>query len=464
MLSPKTLLIVSVLIAMTEAESSPPSLPVRVFGAFENVPERESPNFVTDFASKFPGPKGYSWPYPTYAARTWISQQKDEIMIVCFADPVVKATFKFRLNEQKNATQFGTAVEYNFKLLDGPDQESTTLLQEMKTPEGTFTILCVFEANGMKVTYKLGEKEASRYYRRILPFLFDGTYENVPEKSENWEEFISADKSLPRSHSDIKTIQFYRDRNTKYDVTSGLYSNASYYNRVIYASGYSVEFPFGITPDNRFANRTELALPDGSLLKYSYTFTGGAKNVLRTVTEVVGSGKKIEVEATLDFAGIYVVYRRDSMEAKRFYRRVIPASVLGVYESNPDNEQFIAFATAIRSPELLQKTTIEVAENPDHTYVQRFTTGSEPTVDFPFVLGQHSVRTMKGRTVEYTYRYLDEAKPILSTSYQEKDGGPLKFDVIGVYGTDGYTATYLFGDRLASRTYTRKSPKAEVQA
>ena len=52
------------------------------------------------------------------------------------------------------------------------------------------------------------------------------------------------------------------------------------------------------------------------------------------------------------------------------------------------------------SPELLQKTVIELAQSGDKSYVQRFTTGNEPTVDFPFVLGQHLERTMKGRTVE----------------------------------------------------------------
>ena len=58
------------------------------------------------------------------------------------------------------------------------------------------------------------------------------------------------------------------------------------------------------------------------------------------------------------------VYTSGKLEVKRFYRRLLPALVLGKYQSQPSTDQFKAFAESISK----QETTIYTA-NLDHPLV-----------------------------------------------------------------------------------------------
>ncbi|GAU93997.1 hypothetical protein RvY_05846 [Ramazzottius varieornatus] len=415
-----------------QAESNFTELPETVYGTYVNDPSRER-NFA-ELSSLFPLPDSVSWQSNT---RMWIGKLEDEYAVRYVVDSVYSFGFLFKLNEKGNITFRSVPVEYVYKITDhDATSNTTTLVAEFVTERGSFTVTCVFDGKSLTKTYRSAGREAFRYYKRILPIFVDGTYEPVPELVAPEEEA----NEFCHHVDDIAKIQFYRD------------GNNTHYNRVTLQSGTSTVYPFHLD------GRTENASSGNLSITYKYEYPHGPRTVLYQTTNVVGTDKNISSVATFNQTGVVVVYKSGGTEIKRFYRRMLPSTVLAKFKSTPSTDQFTAFAKDIKLANLAEDITVEIAETPDHTYVQRnFKGGDNSSIDFPFVLGQKMTQSVEGRDVEYTHLFLEDVHPVLRTVWEGLQDGPRKLDIVGTFTPDGYKATYISGDRVASRNYTRIS-------
>lgn len=61
----------------------------------------------------------------------------------------------------------------------------------------------------MKLLYlqslKSDKGEVKGYYKRVVPWLYLGTFEDVPEKAENWEEFMKTGGGLILNYFTLRT-------------------------------------------------------------------------------------------------------------------------------------------------------------------------------------------------------------------------------------------------------------------
>jgi hypothetical protein len=205
--------------------------------------------------------------------------------------------------------------------------------------------------------------------------------------------------------------------------------------------------------------------PNGSPVQYTYNEKPNfAGNDAIVAAKFEFNGKPFEAVWTFNTTGVRAVYTSGAVKARRYYQRTIPAYALGKFESTPDTPEFTQFAQSIGSPELAQKTTVEFTQTPPH-YSQRITVeGAPQPADFPFSLGQHFNTTLKGKNLSYSYMYFDYPVPVLHTYWTEANHGPTSFSVAAEFNPTGYTATYVYNGRLATRKYTRVGAPVELPA
>jgi hypothetical protein len=404
-----------------------------IAGVYENVPEKQSPNFL-EFAQRvIPAPAGLTWDSET---AVWFGRWGKDFVVKYLVTPTVSVAFPFRWNEKRNITLNGKQVTYSYTLVEENWATRTiTIRGEFTSETGTLTVTAVITPEGISATYKAGDQTASRYYRRALNYLVYGTYENVPEASVNWPEFVAATGKDDDSTQKTQ-VQFYRQGQTSYF-------------RVHYESGKEYVHPFSL---NQTASGTN---PKGP---YNYTYntkTSYSNDVILGAVYNMG-GKTFEVDTVFNGTGVHAIYRSAGIVAQRYYRRVVPAVALGKYESTPDTPEFAAFAQTIGQPTLTKKTTVELTQNPEGNYVQTINVEGAPApAAFPFTLGATQNATVNGKNLQYTYYYFSYPVPVLTTYWTEANKGPTHFSVAAEFNPTGYTAYYKAQGKLATRTYTR---------
>lgn len=404
-----------------------------IAGVYENVPEQQSPNFL-EFAQRvLPAPAGLTWDSDT---KLWFGRWGKDFVVKYVVTPTVHVAFPFKFNEPRNINLNGKNITYTYTLVEENFAARTvTIRGEFTSETGILTVTAVITPEGVSASYKAGEQTASRFYRRALNSLVYGTFENVPEAAVNWPEFVRI--TGKEDDSALKTrVRIYRQGPT------------SYFG-VHYENGKDLVYPFTL-------NRTfEGTGPHGNY-KYTYNQRTSYSNDALIGVQYEFNGKKFDVDMTFNGTGVFAIYRAGGVVAHRYYRRVLPTVVLGKYESNPDTPEFAAFAQSIGQPTLAQKTTVEITETPQHTYLQNISVEGAPApAAFPFSLAQSQNTTVAGKNLQYTYLFFSYPVPVLTTYWAEPNQGQTTFVVSAEFNPSGYTAYYRAHGKLATRTYTR---------
>jgi hypothetical protein len=403
-------------------------------GLYENVPEKQSPNFL-EFANRvFPAPQGLSWDANT---GLWLGRWGRDFVVKYLVTPSVAIPFPFRLNEQRYVYLNGRNISYTYRLVEENWAERTTTFHvEFTTETGKLTLDAVISPEGVSATYKAGEETANRYYRRVLNGQVYGEFVNVPEASVNWAEFAKATGKDDDSTQKTQ-VQLYRQ-------------GEQFYFRYVYESGKTLVYPFTL-------NKTiETTGPNGKPFKYTFNQKPSWNNDAIFGLNYEHDGKTFTGDWTFNTTGVFAVYRSGAIQATRFYRRVLPTVALGKFVSTPDTPEFTAFTQTIGQPELTKKTTVEITQTPEYTYNQQiWLEGTPEPASFPFVFGQPTNITLKGKNLTYTYYYFAYPVPVLHTYWTEANHGTTTFTVSAEFTPTGYTATYQAGGKLATRTYTR---------
>lgn len=402
-------------------------------GFYVNIPEKQSPNFL-EFAQRvFPAPKGV-----TYDSNTavYLGRWGRDYVFKYFLTPSISVKFPFRWDETRTITLNGKPVTYKYTIVEETfTPRSFTARGEFTTEAGTMTITAVVTPEGVSATYKAGEETASRYYKRVINALAFGTYEHVPQYAENWPEFARTVGKEDDSTQKTR-VNIYRE-------------GPSNYFKVHYENGKEFTLPFLLN------KQYETTLPKGEPVKYTFTerTSYSSDALIRSTFDY--NGKSVVADMTFNATGVYVQYKSGSVTARRYYRRVFPAKFLGKYKSNPDTPEFAQFAQTIGSPELLKPTTVEFREGPNYKLYQTISVEGVSPVEFPFYFGKQYDTTVKNTPMKYMYYFFEYPSPVLHTYFFEANKGPKTFSVAAEFTPTGYTATYTYGGRLATRTYTR---------
>lgn len=418
-------------------------VPPYVLGSYQLVPSSLPPNFLEFFNNIYPLPKGVNW---TTSAAFYIGREGDHYVEKFIPSINYYVKFEYVLNELKTIKWNNEDLEYKFTIKSSTPH-TTTLVGEYKSSKGVFKTESVFTPEGVNNTFKTDKVEFKYYAKKVLPWLFYGTFEDVPEKTENWAEFMKGEEGCKIANATSSLTFFQKGEEYVVQKTINTPGNPTVVN-----------WPF--KPNTP----AEIILPDGNLLKYNVTFdVRGDKYLLRIKTEIPATHKNFTIEEYVKPAGIYAVYKRGSVVGKKYYRRVVPKAVFGTFESAPDNEDFKAFAETVGAPQLLKKVTVEFTETPDHKVVHKITPEGEQPVENTFSWGEPGTTTIKGKSFKYYYfTFQHGTTPVVRAHYKEENNGPVKFDVAAVYTPEGYTATYSYNNRIATRTYTRKGPQVPL--
>jgi hypothetical protein len=403
-------------------------------GFYENVPEKQSPNFL-EFAQRvMPAPNGLTWDSKT---GVWLGRYGKDFVIKYIITPTVNVAFPFQFNEPRTIELNGRKITYTYTVVSEDYKTRTlTIRGEFKSDQGTLTSTAVITPEGVSVTYKSADQTASRYYKRVLNPLVYGIYESVPQFTENWSEFIKPTGMRDDSAEKTKIFVFPKSEN-------------EVYYRYQYENGQGESFPF--TLNKTLTTTTH----NGKTKTYTYNERPSYSNDVYIAGTYEVDGHKGTVDLTFNTSGLRVVYRAGNVVATRYYRRVLPAAVLGKFESQPDTPEFVQFAQTIGKPELTKKTTIEFTKTPEGTYQQVFNVEGTPAVTVPFTLGEKAKTQKDTEEWWYVYNVWNVYKnPVVSTNWWTTTPNT-KFTVTAEYTPTGYTAYYLANGRLATRTYNR---------
>jgi len=417
------------------------TLPPYVMGAFEADASRVNPEALEFFGTIYPLPGGLKW---TKNTKFWLGREGDHFVDKIIVSPEYFMALKFKLDEPTEIKVGGETIKATYSIIEITTNK-TTMRAETTTSKGKLVYTTVFDRQGATCTVKTDNKEFTTYYKRVLPWLFYGSYEEIPEKTENWEEFMKGDEGCKIANS-TKGFRIHRKKDGEYVVSKTL-------------GDKKIDVPFKIdgTP-------LEHTLPNGKQMKYNTTLLNGNSTYL-IVRSQVGE-KKYTMEEKVKPCGLAITYRRGDVEAKKYFRRVIPKTVLGTFESPEftSDEELKTFATAHHAEDLLKKQTVEFSETPDHKYHKKMTVeGGEPQEE-TFTLGEaldvKCKKTGKIMKVKVFYHENDD-KPTLMTIITDESGKKPLMRMTKVFTAEGFESTVVYNlgegkDKIAKRTYTRK--------
>jgi len=314
----------------------------------------------------------------------------------------------------------------------------------MASSKGKLIYTTVFDRQGVTSTVKTENKEFTTYYKRVLPWMFYGSYEEIPEKTENWEELMKGAEGYKASNTSEK-LRFHRKSNGEYVVSKTL-------------GDKKIEVPFNIdgTP-------LEHTLSNGKHMKYNTTLFNGNSTYLIVHSQI--GDEKFSMEEKVKPCGLVVTYRRGDVQGKKYYRRVIPKIVLGTFES-PEftgDEDLKTFAAAHGAEDLLKKVTVEFSETPDHKFHRKMSVDGREPRETTFTLGEAVDITGKsGKTVKVKVLYYEAGnKPTLLTVVLDQSGKKPLMRFTKIFTPEGFESTVVYGladgnDKISKRTYTRK--------
>lgn len=411
------------------------TLPPYVLGAFEADATRVNPEALEFFNTAYPLPGGLKW---TGNTKIFLGRQGEHFIDKVFVDPTYSFQLKFKLDEPTTLKMGEETVTVTYTIKE-VTKNTTTIVCEMTCSKGKITYTSVFGKRGMNSTIKTDTKEYTSYYKRVLPWLFYGTYEEVPEKTQNWEEFMKGDEGCKIANS-TTGFRIYRKSDGEYAVSKTV-------------GDHKMEVPFKLN------SPSEVTLPNGKIMKYNVTLLNGNHTYL-TIRSQVGD-KKYTMEEKLKPCGLAVTYRRGDVEGKKYFRRVISKTVLGTFES-PEftgDEEFKTFATTHDLAKLLKKVTVEFSQGADKKYHKKTTYEGEEPKDVKFTLGEPVDLSAHGKNFKVkVYYHETENKPTLITAFEDTNGKPL-MRMTRIFTAEGFTATVVYGEQLnkiAKRTFTRK--------
>jgi hypothetical protein len=406
----------------------------RIAGFYVNVPEKQSANFLEYANRVFPAPPGV-----TYDSKTalWLGRYGKEYVFKVLLDPTHYVAFPFHSFGEKRTVQMnGKTVNYEFTLVEENFLTRTVTIRDKATWDNvTATTTAVITPEGVTATYKSGEMTASRYYRRVLNPLAFGTYENVPEYSENFDEFARAMGKEDDSSTKTK-ISIYREGDTNnFKVTPT-------------TTGPSYTLPFLLK------KTYDTTGPKGLPLKYTFTERTSYSNDVYVHADNKYGDKKFEIDMFINGTGFYATYKYGTITARRYYRRVIPAQYLGKYKSTVAPAEIAQFAQTAGIPEIAQPLTVEFTETAPYKYHATVTVegATTPFKEYTFELGKVKPITLKGKKVKNTVMFFSYPVPVL---HSYLFGENFKFSVSDEFTSTGVTATYHYGGRFATRTFTR---------
>jgi len=382
----------------------------------------------------FPAPQGLSWDSKT---GLWLGRLGNDYVIKVFITPSVYVTFPFQFGEKRTIELNGKTFTYKFTLVEENFLAKTvTIRGEVTNGDTTVTETVVITPEGATATYKVGEETASRYYKRVLSPLAFGTFKNVPEYSENWAAFATALGKEDDSAQKTK-LNIYREGDSNYF-------------KVTYESGKEHTHPFLL---NKPYEETS---PNGVPIKYTFTQRPSYSNDAYVRADFKYGDKSFYVDMIFNATGVTSTYHYGTVVARRFYRRVIPATYLGQYQATPATPEFAQFATTIGKPQLTSSVRVELRYSPEEKkYYDTLTIEGKPEpIVLPFELGKTYDTTFMGKPMKYTYYYFSYPAPVLHAYFFEPST-PNRFAVTLAFGPTGYTATYLKEGRFGTRTYTK---------
>jgi hypothetical protein len=415
------------------------TLPPYALGAFQAVPSRLSPNYVEFLNRVYPLPTGLTW---TETTAFYLAREGDSYVEKFAPNPSYYVKVKFQLNQPGHLKIGDEDVEYKVTVTSSTPR-NTTVHSEYTSTRGRVTSEAVFDEEGVTLTHTTTTGVYTAYYKRIVPYSFYGTFEEVPEKTENFAEYTAGNQGskLP----ELTTRQRLYRQGDNYVIHKEL------------RTGNPVQTTFTLnTPST-------LTTADNQVYEYQTSVLGLKDDVvLRVRGQLAGTEKTLVADYVAKADGLQATYRRGDVTAKKFYRRVLQKAVFGTYESTPDNEEFKTFANAVGHPGLLKKTTIVLTETPTHQYTQTITPEGGPSQTLTFTLGERGNVETNGKTVQYQYYYYEvDNVPYLRSAYFEND--TLKFQAAAAFRPDGYTVTYAYGNKVATRTYTRQGPAVPLE-
>lgn len=413
------------------------TLPPYVLGAFEADVTRVNPEALEFFNTIYPLPGGLKW---TPNTKFFLGRHGEYFIDKLIVDPTFFFQLKFKFDEP-TTLKFGEETLTATYTIKEITKDTTTITTEMTSPKGKITYTSVFDRQGfMNCTMKTDTNEFTTFYKRVLPWLFYGTYEEVPEMTQNWEEFMKGDEGCKISNA-TTGFRIYKEKDGEYVVSKTV-------------GDKKMRVPFKLdTP-------SEVTLPNGKIMKYNVTLLNGNHTYL-TVRSQVGD-KKFTIEEKLKYCGLAVTYRRGDVEGKKYFRRVISKTVLGTFES-PEftgDEEMKTFATAHGLTNLLKKATVEFSQTADKKYHKKMTIEGEEPKEVTFTLGEPVEVSTHGKTHKArVYYHETENKPTLITAIEDSNGKPL-MRFVRIFTAEGFTATVAYGEnglnKIARRTFTRK--------
>ncbi|XP_055332856.1 uncharacterized protein LOC129584635 [Paramacrobiotus metropolitanus] len=413
------------------------TLPFYVFGAYELDITKSSPNTAEFYNNFFPLPKGLTW---TKDTKFFVGRHGNKFYEKFIVDATYYEKVEFELNKPGSIQHGNHTVNYHYEVVE-TTKETTTLRITYKCPEkGTLVFTCVFDHEGVTSTAKSDKGEVKTRYNRVLPWLFYGKFKEVPEKTENYEEFTKGE-DCPFAHKNQP-------------ATLEIFKKGDHYGaRKSFGEEKAMEFEFKLnTPQEFQAN--------GKTFKYNVTIQSrGDKVIMHSKIKVKGTDKWFIVEEQVAPEGLYVTYKREGVVAKKFLRRVLPKTVFGTFESTDNNDEFKAFTTHIGAPELFKKITIEFSDAENGVFVQKLTPEGDATQESRITFGKPDEITVHGKHLEQKWFYYEvDNTPVLRGSINQTDNANNYFDVVGIFRPDGYTATFVYdhNTKIAHRTYTRK--------
>jgi hypothetical protein len=414
------------------------TLPWYVLGAYEMDITKSDANIAEFYNGFFPLPKGLTW---TKDTKFYVGRHGNKFYEKFMVDATYYEKVEFELNKPGSLTHGNTTVEYKYEVVEST-AESTTMRVTYKCPEkGNLVFTCVFDREGVTSTAK-SEKtntQVKARYTRVLPWLYYGKFQEVPEKTENFAEFLQG-SDCPFDNKPY-TLEFFR-------------KGDHYGARKTFPEGKKINFDFKLNTPQEFTS-------EGKTFKYNVSVQArGDKIVLQSKIKVTGNDKVFIVEETVAPEGLYVTYKRDDVVAKKFLRRIVSKTVVGTFESTDLNDEFKAFANHIEAPEFLKKLTSELVQNEDGTITTKLTPEGDAVQESRMTFGKNEELTVYGKHLEHKAFYFEVDTPVMRCTVNQTDNANRYFETAAVFRPDGtgYTATFAYdhNTKIARRNFVRK--------